>query len=106
VEAFNDLYTLIQKRKANLETVENSYTSYLFEQGLDKILKKVGEESAEVIIAAKNDDREALILELADLFYHVLVLMNQTGVSMESLEAELLRRQEKTGNKKPPRVTM
>jgi phosphoribosyl-ATP pyrophosphohydrolase len=100
VEALNQLYAVIQARMGRTETVENSYTDYLFEQGLDKILKKVGEESAEVIIAAKNDDPQALVMELADLFYHVLVLMNQSGISMEDLEEELLRRREKTGNKK------
>jgi phosphoribosyl-ATP pyrophosphohydrolase len=100
VETLDRLYTLIQRRKARIETVENSYTDYLFAQGLDKILKKVGEESAEVIIAAKNGDPRALVAELADLLYHVLVLMNQSGISMEALEEELLRRQEKTGNKK------
>jgi phosphoribosyl-ATP pyrophosphohydrolase len=100
MEALERLYAVIQRRKDGAGSVENSYTSYLFEQGLDKILKKVGEESAEVIIAAKNGDSQALVAELADLFYHVLVLMNQSGISLEALEEELLRRREKTGNKK------
>ena len=74
------LYQTILSRKAKLPA--NSYTTYLFEKGIDKILKKVGEENAEVIIAAKNDETEPLVGELADLCYHVLVLMAQRDVTL------------------------
>ena len=77
------LYQTILSRKANLPT--GSYTTYLFEKGIDKILKKVGEENAEVIIAAKNAEPEPLVGELADLCYHVLVLMAQREVTPESV---------------------
>lgn len=73
---------------------ERSYTNYLFEKGLDKILKKVGEESTEVIIAAKNNNQE-LVYESADLIYHLLVLLVNQGVSMEDISAELASRQGK-----------
>jgi phosphoribosyl-ATP pyrophosphohydrolase/phosphoribosyl-AMP cyclohydrolase len=84
------LYALIKGRKE--EKKEGSYTTYLFEKGDDKILKKVGEESTEVIVAAKNDDRDELIYELADLAYHALVLMVQKGISVEEIRAELASR--------------
>ena len=87
------LYTLIESRRR--ERPENSYTTYLFEQGLDKILKKVGEEAAETIIAAKNDDRRAFAGEVSDLLYHLLVLLAERGVSTEEIEAELARREGK-----------
>src|SRR5437660_5676259 len=73
-EVLNRLYALIESR--NRERPEGSYTTYLFDQGLDKILKKVGEECAETIIAAKNEDRDALVKESADLLYHLLVLFS------------------------------
>jgi phosphoribosyl-ATP pyrophosphohydrolase/phosphoribosyl-AMP cyclohydrolase len=85
------LHLLIESRKC--ERPEGSYTSYLFDQGLDKILKKVGEEAAETIIAAKNDDREALVREAADLLYHLLVLMVECELSLEDVAIELERRQ-------------
>ena len=103
MEVLSRLYTTIQNRKNQTDTAENSYTAYLFEQGLDKILKKVGEESSEVIIAAKNGDKAELILEISDLAYHLLVLMNQTEVSLVDVQEELEKRAEKIGNKKPPR---
>ena len=84
------LYALIESRER--ERPEGSYTTYLFEQGLDKILKKVGEESAETIIAAKNEDSERLSSEVADLVYHLLVLLVARGVSLEQVGAELARR--------------
>ena len=84
------LYGLITGRKG--EPKEGSYTSYLFEQGEDKILKKVGEESAEVIIAAKNDDNQELSCELADLAYHALVLMAHKGLTLREIRAELSKR--------------
>ena len=79
---------------------EKSYTRYLFDQGLDKILKKVGEEAAEVIIAAKNGCREDTIGELADLTYHVMVLMVQAGISPEDVAELLNARHQKAGNLK------
>ena len=81
------LYELLLDRKA--EKPEGSYTSYLFEKGLDKILKKVGEESAEVIIAAHARDRRETVYELADLAYHALVLMAELGISPDEVMAEL-----------------
>ena len=84
------LYTLIENRER--ERPEGSYTTYLFDKGLDKILKKVGEESAETIIAAKNEDRERLTSEVADLVYHLLVLLVARGVSLEEVRVELARR--------------
>ena len=82
-----DLVKLIEGRK--IEKTEGSYTTYLFEKGTDKILKKVGEESTEVIIAAKADDKKETIYEIADLCYHVLVLMIQMGISLEDIHKEL-----------------
>ncbi len=84
------LMALIEGRKR--EKVEGSYTTYLFEKGLDKILKKVGEESTEVIIAAKADDKKETIYEIADLTYHLLVLMIQMGISLEDVHRELASR--------------
>jgi phosphoribosyl-ATP pyrophosphohydrolase/phosphoribosyl-AMP cyclohydrolase len=81
------LYRVIEDRRRNLP--EGSYTSYLFEQGLDKILKKVGEESAETIIAAKNGDSGSLINEVSDLIYHLLVLLVEQGVDLRAIEEEL-----------------
>ena len=79
--------TMLQGRKD--EKKEGSYTTYLFEKGLDKILKKVGEECTEVIIAAKADDKKETIYEIADLAYHVMVLMLQMGISLEDIHNEL-----------------
>ena len=84
------LYQLLQSRKKVLP--EGSYTTYLFQKGLDKILKKVGEESTEVIIAGKAEDKAETIYEIADLAYHVLVLMVQMGISVEDIRAELASR--------------
>ena len=75
-----------------IEKKEGSYTTYLFEKGLDKILKKVGEECTEVIIAAKDDDRKETIYEVADLAYHVMVMMIQMGISLEDIHKELASR--------------
>ena len=74
------------------EMPEGSYTSYLFEKGLDKILKKVGEESTEVIVAGKGGDKAETIYEIADLAYHVMVLMVQMGISVEDIHNELASR--------------
>ena len=84
------LYDLLMDRKATLP--EGSYTTYLFKKGLDKILKKVGEESTEVIIAGKAEDKAETIYEIADLPYHVLVLMAQMGISVEDVKKELASR--------------
>ena len=84
------LMTLIQGRKTKKK--EGSYTTYLFEKGLDKILKKVGEESTEVIIAAKDQDKKETIYEIADLTYHVMVLMIEAGISLEEIHRELASR--------------
>ena len=84
------LMTLIEGRKT--EKKEGSYTTYLFEKGLDKILKKVGEESTEVIIAGKADDKAETIYEISDLTYHLLVLMIQMGISLDDIHRELASR--------------
>lgn len=84
-----ELYQVILDRKAN--PVEGSYTQYLFNEGIDKILKKVGEESAEVIIGAKNT-REELIYETSDLVYHLLVLLVNQGISLGEIKEELEKR--------------
>ena len=84
------LYALIRGRKT--EKKEGSYTTYLFEQGIDKILKKVGEESAEVIIAGKGGDKAETVFEIADLTYHILVLMVQMGIDTKDVVAELSKR--------------
>ena len=85
-----ELYGVIAGRRR--EMPPGSYTTYLFEKGLNKILKKVGEESAETIIAAKDDDPAALTAETADLVYHLLVLLVERGVTLEELGGELARR--------------
>ncbi len=84
------LMELLEGRKA--EKKEGSYTTYLFEKGLDKILKKIGEESTEVIIAAKKKKKKETIYEIADLAYHVMVLMVQAGISLEDVKKELAGR--------------
>jgi len=86
----NGLFKLLESRKEELP--EGSYTTYLFQKGIDKILKKVGEECTEVIIAAKADDRKETIYELADLTYHALVLMVNMGISVEDVQKELASR--------------
>lgn len=84
------LYELIKGRKINM--AEGSYTTYLFNSGIDKILKKIGEESSEVIIGAKNDNKEETIYELADLFYHSLVLMVEKNITLNDIKDELAKR--------------
>ena len=84
------LMELIEGRRT--EKKEGSYTTYLFEKGLDKILKKVGEESTEVIIAAKAEDKAETIYEISDLVYHVMVLMIQAGISLDDIKSELASR--------------
>ena len=87
---YEGLMQLLQGRKTDLP--EGSYTTYLFEKGLDKILKKVGEETTEVIIAAKDHDRANTIYEIGDLAYHVMVLMAEAGISLADLRQELASR--------------
>ncbi|HEX9423974.1 MAG TPA: bifunctional phosphoribosyl-AMP cyclohydrolase/phosphoribosyl-ATP diphosphatase HisIE [Pyrinomonadaceae bacterium] len=89
----NELYDLIESRRR--DRPEGSYTTYLFEQGLDKILKKLGEEACETIIAAKNDEKEPLISESADLLYHLIVLLVGRGVSLDEVKVELISRRTK-----------
>ncbi len=84
------LYEIIMNRK--IERKEGSYTNYLFNEGIDKILKKVGEESSEVIIAAKNDDKEEIIYEISDLVYHTLVLMVDKNIEIEDIKMKLYNR--------------
>lgn len=98
MNSFEQMEQVIAQRRA--EPMEGSYTCYLFEKGLDKILKKVGEECAETIIAAKNGDRENLISEINDVFYHMMVMMNVCGVTMEEVCCEMDQRAEKIGNLK------
>ena len=88
--SLNGLYDMLVGRKN--DKPEGSYTTYLFEKGIDKILKKVGEESTEVIIAAKADDRDETVYELADLAYHAMVLMVQMGITVEDVHKELASR--------------
>ncbi|MBR4723644.1 MAG: bifunctional phosphoribosyl-AMP cyclohydrolase/phosphoribosyl-ATP diphosphatase HisIE [Clostridia bacterium] len=88
--SLESLIELIKGRKT--EKKEGSYTTYLFEKGLDKILKKVGEESTEVIVAAKNSDKRETVYEIADLTYHIMVLMIEMGISLEDIWAELASR--------------
>ncbi len=97
-DTLRNLYATIVDRRDNPQ--EGSYTNYLFEKGLDKILKKVGEESAETIIAAKNGVNQDTVYEISDLFYHIFVLMVQQGISLEEIDAELETRAQKTGNLK------
>ena len=86
-----DVYATILDRKANPR--EGSYTNYLFDKGIDKILKKVGEECTEIVIAAKNPDKEEIKYEIADFLYHVMVLMAERGVTWEEIMEELARRE-------------
>ncbi len=88
--SYEGLMELLKGRKT--EKKEGSYTTYLFEKGIDKILKKVGEESTEVIIAAKADDKEETIYEIADLAYHIMVLMVEMGISLEDIHRQLASR--------------
>ena len=105
-DTFSELYEVVMSRKE--EKQEGSYTCYLFEKGLDKILKKVGEECSETIIAAKNadmfkddaDKKNDLVGEISDLYYHIAVMMAQVGVTPEDVNAELEKRSLKTGNLK------
>ena len=90
-QTLNELYEIIKNRKA--QPKEGSYTNYLFDKGLDKILKKVGEEATEVVIAAKNEDPQELIYETADVLYHLLVLLAEKNIPYEAIEVELASRE-------------
>jgi len=92
------LYDTVIERRDNPQ--EKSYTCYLLDTGLDKILKKVGEECAETIIAAKNDSDSDLVGEISDLIYHLMVMMVKRGIPLEDVYAELAKRSNKTGNLK------
>lgn len=92
------LYEVVMDRKANPQ--EGSYTCYLFDKGLDKILKKVGEECAETIIAAKNDVPADTVGEISDLVYHLMVMMVEKGIPLNDVLVELDRRAQKIGNLK------
>jgi phosphoribosyl-ATP pyrophosphohydrolase len=97
-DTMQELYETILSRKEN--KIEGSYTCYLFEKGIDKILKKCGEECSEVLIAAKNGDNTETVLEISDLLYHLTVLMVNEGITLDEVKAELDKRSEKTGNLK------
>lgn len=93
-----ELYEVVLSRKEN--PMEGSYTCYLFEKGLDKILKKVGEECAETIIAAKNDVQSDTVGEISDLIYHLMVMMAEKNIPLDEVLAELDARSKKIGNLK------
>ena len=97
-DTMQELYETILSRKGN--KTEGSYTCYLFEKGIDKILKKCGEECSEVLIAAKNGDNSETVLEISDLLYHLTVLMVNEGITLDAVRAELDKRSEKSGNLK------
>ena len=90
MDILKELYSVITDRKEN--PTEGSYTNYLFDKGTDKISKKLGEEAVEVVIAASQRDRKATIQEIADLEYHLLVLMVDRGITLDDVEAELSSR--------------
>lgn len=98
MDAFKDMYDVVMSRRDNPQ--EGSYTCYLFEKGLDKILKKCGEECTEMVIAAKNSDKAELVGEINDLLYHMIVLMAERGVTVEDVEAVMVERSRKIGNLK------
>ena len=102
-QVLNELYQVVLYRKEH--PMEGSYTCYLFEKGLDKILKKVGEESAETIIAAKNDVPSDTVGEISDLIYHLMVMMAEKGIPLEDVLEELDRRSKKIGNLKKMHIS-
>ena len=87
---FSDVYKVIEDRRANPK--EGSYTNYLFDKGIDKILKKVGEETAEVIIGAKNASKDEIQYEVADLMYHLSVMLCERGLNWQNIYDELYKR--------------
>lgn len=98
---FEKLMDEINDRKS--EIYKHSYTNYLFEKGIDKICKKVIEEAGEVVIAAKNQDKDEMIKECADLLYHSFVLLTEKNITLKEVEEELIQRQSKKGNRKSER---
>lgn len=98
MDAFKDMYDVVVDRKANPQ--EGSYTCYLFDKGIDKILKKCGEECTEMVIAAKNNDKDELANEINDLLYHMIVMMVDRGVTVEDIEQIMVERSKKIGNLK------
>ena len=90
MKVFEDVYNVILDRKKHPK--EGSYTNYLFDKGIDKILKKVGEEATEIVIAAKNPDPQEVKYEISDFLYHVMVLMAEKGVNLKEITKELSRR--------------
>lgn len=98
MDAFKDMYDVVVDRRANPQ--EGSYTCYLFDKGIDKILKKCGEECTEMVIAAKNNDKEELANEINDLLYHMIVMMVDRGVTVEDIEQIMVERSKKIGNLK------
>lgn len=100
---YQEIFEVIKQRKADYEkgtARENSYTAYLFDKGVDKICKKVGEEATETVIAAKNGNNEELMNEINDLLYHVMVLAANQGLDWSEVEKVLEERNEKIGNLK------
>ena len=97
-EVLYQLYDIISDRKINPK--QGSYTNYLFEKGIDKILKKVGEEATETIIAAKNNDKNEVIYELSDLLYHISVLLSEKQITWDNVFEELKKRELKESNLK------
>ena len=97
-EILSALYATVENRRDNPK--EGSYTCYLLDKGIDKILKKVGEECSETIIAAKNGDNGETVYEIADLIYHLMVMMVSQGIPLDDVLNELYKRSEKTGNLK------
>jgi phosphoribosyl-ATP pyrophosphohydrolase/phosphoribosyl-AMP cyclohydrolase len=93
LKVFEDVYAIIADRKEHPK--EGSYTNYLFDKGLDKMLKKLGEENTEIIIAAKNPAENEIIYEIADYLYHLEVVMAEKGVDWDDITRELVRRQKK-----------
>ncbi len=98
MDAFKDMYDVVVDRRANPQ--EGSYTCYLFDKGIDKILKKCGEECTEMVIAAKNNDKNELANEINDLLYHMIVMMVDRGVTVEDIEEIMVERSKKIGNLK------
>lgn len=98
MDAFKDMYDVVVDRRANPQ--EGSYTCYLFDKGIDKILKKCGEECTEMVIAAKNNDKDELANEINDLLYHMIVMMAERGVTVEDIETIMVERSKKIGNLK------